>query len=195
MSLAAPARSYDLLVRASGSSLFHLDRGLALADDQLAWSSTGVPTRAKLASITAIRLQTGGSWQRPIGLCEIRFDDDSALTINSGAPFGTDVRAQTALYREFVHDLHRRLTALGLQQVQFRSGYSERKFQTMVVLTLVAGLTFVALPMVLFALFRDLRALGLFIFSVAFTWPLVTMVGNNAAQPYDPERLPDNVLP
>src|SRR6185369_7994429 len=156
--------SYDLYLRTSDSSLFRLDRGVTLTGDgHIAWSSAGRPDRAKLASIAGVRLQTGGSWGHPTGLCEIRLRDDVVLTVNSARPIRTGAETQDALYRDFVRDLHRRLTALDVAQVQFRAGYSERQFQIIALMAFLAAFMFIVLPMVLLALTRKLWVLGFFL--------------------------------
>jgi hypothetical protein len=190
------ARVYDLALQSSRQGLaFGLNNhGITLADDRLDWTIGGTPDAALLASIVAINLRSGGSWQSPLAQCRITFKDGFVLTVSDAAWSGHKDDSKQAIYRQFVHDLHFRLAALPDVRIFYTSGFSRTQFH---VVSLCA-LFFVALcfvPLVALFVRPDLEYVYVFFAAGAFTWPLLRVLYNNSPGTYDPAQVPPEVLP
>jgi hypothetical protein len=190
------ARVFDLALQSSRQGLtFGLNNhGITLADDRLDWTIGGTPDAALLASIVAINLRSGGSWQSPLAQCRITFRDGFVLTVSDAAWSGYKDESKGAAYRDFVHDLHRRLAALPDARVDYTSGFTKTQFHV----GAAGALFFVALcfvPLIALLVRPDLEYVYVFFAAGALTWPLLRMLYNNSPGTYDPRQIPPQILP
>src|SRR5690554_872842 len=79
------ARIHDVFFTTSKRCWFfnNAHSGITLASDHIAWTVDNKIDSAWYKSIVAIRLQTGGSWMKPIGICEITFADGYRLIVTN----------------------------------------------------------------------------------------------------------------
>lgn len=198
MSTTEPAsgneRSYDLYLSAGLS--FHWsnpNHGVTLADARIIWTIDGETQEAKLASIVQIRLQTGGNAQDVVAMCLVSFADGYVLTVYNSSAQGLPDSGQAAIYREFVRDLHRRL-AVAKVPVDCVAGYTEGRYQVVLVSGVLLGLIVVVLPFVLLLVTGEAKALYLLGAGIFLFWPLYRMVQANKPHRYDPADLPEDLL-
>jgi hypothetical protein len=190
------ARAYDLALTTSRQTVvFRLSNfGITLADDRLDWEIDGVPDAALLTSIVEVNLRRGG-WGHPVAQCRIRFKDGFILTVSDATPSGYPDAGKRALYREFVHDLHRRLAALPNPQAHFSSGFSKTQFHVLSLCALFFVVLWIGIPIVVF-LAGDASELVLFLtFGSGCVWPLLRMLHNNSPGSYAPQTIPAELLP
>jgi hypothetical protein len=188
------ARSYDLWLRASTSRLFGSERGVTLAGDTIAWSVDGRADHGHLRGISEVRLQTGGSPTSPTALCYIQFSDGFLLTLSNVRAIGSDAQAQDAIYRAFVVDPHRRLSAVDHSGIRFVAGYPERKYWIVLMCAVALGVISVGIPVVFLIIAPDFKLIGLLFGGAIFIWPFVTMLQANGPRSYDPRHLPRELL-
>jgi hypothetical protein len=68
------------------------------------------------------------------------------------------------------------------------------RYKGAVVVMVIAGLFFVATPLVLALITGDLQALMLMGAGVFFVWPFMRLVSNNTPRNYTPDALPDELI-
>lgn len=194
----ANPRSFDLFVRSDGRRLFFTnpDHTITVSDGGLAWTSSGMDRQQPFGSIAAIHLQTAqiGNMSRVLDQCIVAFADGARLIVTNGAPNGLPDAAKTATYRDFVRDLHRRLAAGRYGSIRFSAGMTPWRYSGLKVAIVVAGLFFVATPLVLSLAFGDLKGLGIAVAGAFFCAPFVRMLMKNAPRDYTPDALPEQLL-
>jgi hypothetical protein len=191
------ARAYDLALHTSRQGLVFArrNRGITLADDRLDWVISGEPDAALLASIVEINLRTGGVPTSPIAQCRIRFKDGFVLNVSDATWTRHQDEVRRTLYRDFVHDLHRRLGALTGVTVRFIAGYTKTEFHVMALGALFFVAICIGLPITAFFIRPDREfVLGLVVGAV-FVWPLLRMMHFNSPGGYDPRKLPTGLVP
>lgn len=189
------ARAFDLAFSSNRQGFtFAANDGITLSDDRLDWIIGGTPDAALLASVAAINLRSGGSWQSPLAQCRITFRDGFVLTVSDAAWSGHRDEGKKAAYRDFVHDLHRRLAALPGADVTYTCGFTKTQFHVVS----ACALFFVALcfiPLIALLVRPDLEYVYVFFAAGALTWPLLRMLSNNSPGTYAPAQIPPQVLP
>lgn len=191
----ANPRSYDVYFRADGK-IFGLrlaNHGITLSDARIDWISDGRPDAARLDSIVAVHLQTGGAWQNPLATCSITFRDGMTLLIIGGNSLGTSDAGQASLYRAFAHDLHRRLAAIN-STAFFTAGYTEARYRVAFFCGLLLAAMFLGIPLVVLFIRPEAQLILLFMTGAAFLWPLWLMLQKNAQRSYLPSHLPNDLL-
>jgi len=193
--MSAPA-TYDVYFSSRGRRFYFQipNHGVTLTADRIAWSFEGEAQHAGLATIVAVHLQSGGSWQNVIDQCRIGFADGTTLTIINGAANGIPDDKQRGLYRDFVRDLHRRLAAKGGKTIAFTAGYTKEKYRVVLVGAVLLGAICVGVPLVLLLITREARVLFTLAAGGVLCLPLHRMVRNNAPRRYEPGALPDDLL-
>lgn len=190
------ARTHDIYLRENPASLvWHLtDRGIALAEDRLAWLSDGVRRERTFDDIAAIRLQLASAGRGASGLCRIFFRDGTQLHLYGTDQSGLPDDTQNARYTAFVRDLHRRLAA-DARPIAFEAGLPGGNYAVLTAAAIAGAALFVVLPVVLALLLRTMSVLLLCAGSIGFAWPFWRIW--NAAKPrsYTPDALPEDVLP
>jgi hypothetical protein len=190
-------RAYDLALQSNRQRLAFgvRTRRITLAGDRLDWEIDDQPDAALLASIVEINLRTGGSWNHPVAQCRIRFKDGFILIVSDAATTGYPDEAKRSIYREFVHDLHRRLTALPDLQARFVTGVTKRQFHVIALGALFFLAIGVGVPIAVLFLAPGWELVLLLITGVAFVWPLLRMLHYNSPGTYDPRKLPTELAP
>jgi hypothetical protein len=215
---ALESKTYDLSL-SSGPKRFVwriANRGITLGHGTIGWTYDGTAEARRLNDIAAVNLQSVGSWQNAIQQCSIAFNDGTKLVVSDAAAHGLPTKAQSAIYRDFVHGLHAALRAQASDGIRYTAGYGEARYRFVSVFSGLLGLLLVAVPAVLFFftltctpapiqcddLFctparecpSETSVLVLLGFSAVFLWPLWRMVKANAPRTYSPDALPDDLL-
>ncbi len=107
---------------------------------------------------------------------------------------GLSDKEQTQIYRDFVCDLHGRLAGAGQSRISFTAGMSDLRYKGLFVTLMIAGLFFVATPLVLAILTGDMKALMLVGAGALFVWPFMRVLSNNTPRNYTPDVLPDELI-
>jgi hypothetical protein len=186
-------KSYGLYARSGGPRFawrLH-DQGVSLGHGRIAWNEDGARHEAPLAGIESVHLQSGGDWQNVIGQCDIGFRDGRVLHITNGNASGLPDAAQRAIYRDFLRDLHGRLSGA---RVRFTAGFPPRRYRVVLVAAILLGLIIVATPLVLLLITGETRALLILVAGGMLGFPLTRMVKANAPRPYTPDDLPEELM-
>ena len=188
-------RSYDVYFRADGGwfSLRLADHGITLSDARIDWVSDGRPDAARLDSIVAVHLQTGGTWQDPIAICKITLRDGLDLLVIGGNSLGTGDAGQASLYRAFVHDLHGRLAATN-STASFTAGYTETRYRAAFACGILLAAMFLGIPLAVLFIHPEAQLVLLFMSGAIFLWPLWLMLQKNAPRRYTLAQLPNELL-
>ena len=190
----ADPRRYDVCFSLPGGSLFRkLDRGVALGGDGIAWTTDGRTLQMPYGDVAAVHLTSGGL-QTIIDRCAIAFADGTALTVVNSNPGGYADRAQAAAYRDFVHDLHRRLAAGAAAGTRFTAGGPRGRYLTMMAATGVVTLACVAGGAAFFVVFGDLKGIALAFLGAYLGWKFGRVTRANAPRDYAPGHVPEELL-
>jgi hypothetical protein len=189
------ARSYDLALRTCESGLFTRDRGIKLSNAGIGWTFDGHADEAPFENVVEVHLQTGGAPDAVLGICRIQFETGYFISVNSSRPLSVSHETQSALYRDFVRDLHRRLATHGPSSVKFSAGYEVGKFWVVLACTALLGLMAVVIPLVFLVVITNIAAVALLVAGAIFLWPFVRMIQANIGRRYDPRHIPDDLLP
>jgi hypothetical protein len=195
-----PERTHDVYLTTSTGRFYisNPNRGVTLKDDQIVWTFDGKVDGAPFKNIVEVHLQSGGSWQKPINLCQIAFADRYKLIVTNGNELGIPNDEQRARYRDFVHDLHARLAAHAAARsglpITFSAGYPSGRYLFLLVLTVIMALIFIGVPLVVLLFTGEIRPLMLLIVGAVFIWPLKQMMQENVPRSYDPARLPNDLM-
>jgi hypothetical protein len=194
----APAnkRTYDVYLTAGAPRFYFVNdnHGVTLTDERIGWTFDGRADHAAFSDIVSIHLQTGGDWRNVIDQCTIELADETRLAITNGNASGRPDDTQTAIYRDFVRDLHRRLAARKDPSIRFTAGYTPGSYRVIVVCAILLGILCVMLPLILTLATGRMEMLGLLIAGGFLCWPLARMVLKNAPRAYTPQRIPDELL-
>ena len=195
----APSRVYEVYFYVAGGRRLFLrnpNHGVTLDDGNIAWTSCGAARVQSLASVAAVHLQTAalGSADTVIDQCRIDFTGGPAITVSNAAASGMPCARQTAIYREFLRDLHARLAAQGAGAVRFTAGMARWRYKLLFAALLACGLLFIAAPIGLVIATGDWRLLTALAMGVSLCWPFTRLMINNAPRDYTPDRLPDELL-
>jgi|SRR5579872_5300171 len=187
-------RHYDLYVSVGARFYFHNpNHGVTLSDEGLAWRADGRDDHAAFANIGAVHLQSGGDWRNAIDQCRLELADGSAVIVTNADALGLPNEQQTALYRAFVRDLHRRIVVAGAP-IHFSAGYSPGRYRVILICVVLVGLMFIGIPLVMLMATWDTAFAGLLLAGFFFCWPLVLMLRNNAPRDDRPDIPPDKLL-
>jgi hypothetical protein len=194
-----PPRSYDVYFSAPGGSRFfsrNPNHGIAVADSGITWTADGRTSEAPFADIVSVHLQTAtlGNAERMIDQCRIEFVNGTALVVSNASSSGLPDQAQTPPYRDFVRDLHAHLAAHTDGAIHFSAGMAQWRYNGLLVTMIIAGLFFVAAPLLLVAFTGDLYGLIIAAGGASLSWPFIELLRNNAPRDYRPDQLPDELL-
>jgi hypothetical protein len=195
--LPADAHRYDVYFTITGGPRFFLrnpNHGIALGADHMVYRADGHDNVAAFAEIAAIHVQTAalGSAHNVIDQCTITFAGGAGLTVSNATSSGLPDAAQTPVYRAFVHDLHAHLATY--DKIRFTAGMMPWRYKTLLIALIVAGLFFVATPMMLTAITGDLTGLAVAVGGAFFCWPFFTLMQKNAPRDYAPDQPPEELL-
>lgn len=192
-------REYTLCYREDVVRVFwRMDDRLILLDENgLQWSAPNSSTkRATFEDIVRIRLVVvSGGKEGLIGSCNIYFKNGRMLTVMGGNNWGLCDPEKAELYRQFVHDLHRRLTAEDCSRIDFLAGQTEGARALSKAATILAALFFIALPVGLFVVTKKAECLFIMLGGVAFAFPVFRQFKANTPRNYSPRNIPAELLP
>ena len=194
------ARTHDVFFTTSQRSWFSskAQRGVTLAADHIAWTFSNKNDSAWYKSIVEVRLETGGSWAKPVCVCGITFADGYRLLATNGTASGTPTDDQRAAYRDFVYDLHARLVAHAATRerppIAFHGGLTPARYWTVLIGAIVLGLILVVLPLGFLLFTGEIKSLFVLCTGLVFVWPLAVTVKKNAPLTYDPRKPPNALI-
>jgi hypothetical protein len=99
------------------------------------------------------------------------------------------------LYRQFVRNLHRRLSAEESSRIEFVAGQTKTSRGFSQAAMIAAALFFVVLPLGLFVVTGEPECLFLMLGGFAFVFPFFGQFKDNAPRHYSPRNIPAELLP
>lgn len=196
----AQRRDYGLFVRpgTGGLALKLSDEGVGLTDERLFWANGGGEETRPLSDISGVHLTVAHITRHgDFGSCEIRFGEAVPLQVVASSAFGFPDEQRSPVYAAFIRDLHASLAQRPAGTVRFSAGVSEGRLRVMQVMLIIAGLLFVALPLVLLLLLLS-GELGMLAAALAGGILVAGLYGwteKNRPRSYDPRRVPPELLP
>lgn len=152
--------------------------------------------RATFEDIVRIRLATGTDGDSDlIGSCIIHFKKGRMLTVMGGNNWGVCDPEKAELYRQFVHDLHRRLSAEDSSRIEFLAGQTEASRGFSQAALIVGALFFLVLPVGLFVVTGEPECLFILLGGFAFVSPFFRQFQTNTPRHYSPRNIPAELLP
>jgi len=192
-------REYTLCYREDVVRVFWRmeDRPILVHENGLQWSAPNSPMqRATFEDIVRIRLVTvSGGEDGLIGSCIIHFKKGGMLTVMGGNNWGVCDPEKADLYRQFVDDLHRRLSAKDGSRIEFIAGQTEASRGFSQAAIIVMALFFLVLPVGLFALTGEPECLFIMLGGFAFASPFFRLFKANTPRNYSPRNIPPELLP
>lgn len=186
---------YDLYTRDGDTRFFWrlTDHGVAVEPGALVLYRAGQWTRAPYDRIMSVGLSTGSAGRgNVIANCTITLTNGSRIIVSNVKASGVSDLSRDADYRHFVKDFHKALVASGAASaITFRSGFSEGRMTGLRISLVIAGLFFIALPLVLLLITRELKALWITLAGIAFIVPMVGIARTNQPGTYRPDMPPD----
>ena len=194
---ASDGKSYDLYLKAGEGRVVwsYADHGVTLSDDAIAWVADGRPSQVHLGDIVAVHLRLSYIEDNAIGGCRLTFADGSGLSIVSGNKRGFGDAAQDRLYVEFIEDLHARLARHRNAGATFTAGFSDTRYHFGLVVSVIAALFFVVLPVALLLTLHDWHLALITYAGFALVWPLYKAMQANVPRSYDPHHVPPELMP
>lgn len=194
----AARRDYSLFVRRNpGELALKLsDEGVTIAGGRLVWTTAAGEDARPLADISAVHLSVAHITRHgDFGSCIIHFGEAVRLQVVGSSAFGFPDEERDPVYAAFVRDLHEQLATRPTGAVRFSAGVSEGRLQVMQVMLVIAGLFFVALPLVLLLFTGDLGMLAATAIGGIFVAGLYGWMQKNRPRSYDPQHVPPELLP
>lgn len=190
------ATHHDVYIRAGDAGFYFRNdnHGVTLAENEINWTYEGREDGAPYANIRSVHLQTGGNWQDAICQCRITFADGFRLLVTNANERGLPDDNQRPLYRQFVHDLHGRLSALPHASITFTAGLQGLRYPIVIACGVALGVIFVGVPVVVMIATRSLGPAMLLFAGVGLYWPLITWIEKNGPRTYDPRHPPQALL-
>ena len=191
------SQAYDVYFTVAGGSRFVLwltNHGITVGDNGLSFSVDGQAQTMAFADIAAIHLSSGAVGQEVIDQCKITFNSGNTITVSNATSSGLPNQAQTQIYRDFVDGLHNRLAGACRDKISFTAGMSGFRYKGLLVTLVIAGLFFIATPLVLAIITGDAHALILMGTGVFLVWPFMRVLSNNTPRNYTPDALPDELM-
>jgi hypothetical protein len=192
-------REYTLCYREGDARVFWRmdDRPILLHENGLQWSAPNSPMqRAAFEDIIRIRLVAGSDGESElIGSCIIYFKNSRILTVMGGNNWGLCDLEKAELYRQFVHDLHRRLSAEDSSRIEFVAGQTKTAHGLSQAAMILLVLFFLVLPLGLFVATGEPKCLLIMLGGFAFASPFFGQFKANTPRNYSPRNIPAELLP
>ena len=193
------SQAYDVYFTVSGGPRFVMwltNHGITVGETGISFAVDGQTRTCAFADIAGVHLSSGAVGEDVIDQCKIAFNAGNTITVSNVASRGLPNQEQTQIYRDFICDLHSRLADAGAGQskISFTAGMSSGRYNFALVTLIVAGLFFIATPLVLAVITGDAHALILMATGGFLVWPFMRVVGNNTPRNYTPDALPDELL-
>jgi hypothetical protein len=188
-------RSYDLCINVAGRRLYwrNPNHGITLGADSITWTMDGSANEMAYGNIVAVHLDSAGQ-KVTADRCTITFADGRGLLVVNTDPGGYRDAKRGPLYRDFVRDLHARLSANGCTEIRYTAGVPRWRYRAMLIGAAIATPVFCLSGLLQWLLAGDLHGLGLAILGGYFCWTLVRRALANAPRDYTPEKLPQALL-
>jgi hypothetical protein len=188
---------YDLALR-MGPRRFYWRlpyAGVWLRPDRMEWAA-GTKFERKYADLRSIHLSQGYVPRSgTIASSAITFRNGDLLTVTSATDRGLSDDGRIQIYRDFLLDLHARLSDDDRKCIAFTSGNSGALQMFGKITMVVATLFFVVLPLGLLIFTRDLQALYITGVGAFFVFPMWKVIRRNEPRTYDSRRLDEDLLP
>jgi len=185
---------YDVCFYVNGRPYLRmLDHGIALDRDSIAWTTRdSQTTEMAFGNIVAINLKSSGS-RVIVEQCAITFADNTVLTVVNSGLGGYSDRQRALAYRDFVRDLHARLTGASYSAIRF-TGVPRGRYLAMLAFAAAMALVCGVVGLAEFLTVHDWRGPILILLGGYSCWRLGRKALANAPRDYTPERLPENLL-
>jgi len=190
------SQAYDVYFTVSGGPRFvmwNTNHGITVDENGMSFAVDGQARTCAFADVAGVHLSSGAAGENVIDQCKIAFNTGNTITVSNATSGGLSNKEQTQLYRTFVYDLHSRLAA-GHDTIRFTAGMSSTRYNFALVTLIIAGLFFIATPLVLALMTGDAHALILMGTGAFLVWPFMRVVGNNTPRNYTPDALPDELI-
>lgn len=173
------------------------NEGIAIEADQLSWHDGEIRKIASLKNLREVHLQCIETKDGAIGTCVITFRNLAKLTISSASAYGSPEEERARVYAAFLKDLHDSIVAHNAKdaRIDYVGGVSPLRFKVVVGAMIVAIAMFVALPVVLLFVTGDFQALWIAAGGAFFVYPLFRSMQRSAPQNYQPDAIPEELLP
>lgn len=169
------------------------DEGVVVEDEALLVMRASRWARIPFRDIAAVTLSSNVIGRSPVtGQCIVRLEDGRRVVISSGNEQGIADGRRDGPYRLFLRDFHRKLIESGeARAIEFRSGYTQARMNGLIFATIIGTLFFIATPLVLLLLTRDVKTLLICLAGIGFIWPAWRMIEANRPMNYEPSAPPD----
>jgi hypothetical protein len=191
------SQAYDVYFTVSGGPRFVLwntNHGVTVGENGISFAVDGQARTCAFADVAGVHLSSGSVGRDIIDQCKIELASGDTITVSNAASKGLPNTEQTQIYRDFVYDLHGRLAGAGQSKISFTAGMSGLRYKGLLVTLIIAGLFFVATPLVLAIVTGDFQALMLVGAGAFFVWPFMRVLSNNTPRNYTPDALPDELI-
>jgi hypothetical protein len=189
-------KSYALPLRTPAAHLAWRDKdvGITLAAGRLNWSIADKAFEMPLARISDIHLSTSTIGAGIIPVCTITFDDRSRLKIFGTADTGLADTGQARIYRDFVLELLRSLSADDRSRIAFVSGYAQGRYVRYQIAAYIVLVWLVLMPFGLVLYTQALKPLIILIFGAGLFWRTRATANANAPRIFDPGNVPGDMI-
>ena len=117
------------------------------------------------------------------------------LRVIGGNNWGLHDPEKAALYRQFVQDLHGRLSANDNSGIEFVAGQTKASHGVSQAAMIVAALFFLVFPLGLFVVTGEPKCLFLMLGGFALVSPFFGQLKTNTPRNYSPKNIPAELLP
>jgi hypothetical protein len=191
------SQAYDVYFTVAGGPRFVLwntNHSITVNENGLSFAVDGQTRTCAFADVAGVHLSSGTAGENVIDQCKIVFNTGDTITVSNTASGGLSNQEQTQTYRDFVYDLHGRLARAGQSKISFTTGMTSTRYNFALVTLIIAGLFFIATPLVLALITGDAHALILMGTGAFLVWPFMRVVGDNTPRNYTPDALPDELI-
>jgi hypothetical protein len=187
--------TYDLCVTVAGRRLYWRNRnhGVTLGQDCIAWTMDGEAVETAYGNIVAVHLDSRGQKVKA-DRCIITFADGSGLLVVNTDPGGFADAERARRYRDFVRDLHARLSPDRYPLIRFTAGVQRARYWTMLIAAVTGAGAFAVAGLAGFFIFHLWNGLLLLIAGEYACWTLLRRALANRPRNYTPDKLPEVLL-
>ena len=170
------------------------DIGITLAAGRLNWSIADKAFEMPLSRITEIHLSTSMIGTGIIPVCTLTFSDRSWLKIFGTADTGLADAGQARIYRDFVLELLRSLSADDRSRIAFGSGYAQGRYVRYQIAAYIVLVWLVIMPFGLALYTQQLKPLIILIFGAGLFWRTRATANANTPRSFDPGNVPGDMI-
>jgi hypothetical protein len=166
---------------------------VTLGQDCIAWTMDGEAVETAYGNIVAVHLDSRGQKVKA-DRCIITFADGSGLLVVNTDPGGFADAERARRYRDFVRDLHARLSPDRYPLIRFTAGVPRARYWTMLISAIAGAAVFAAAGFLGYFIFHLWNGFFLFMFGEYLCWKLGRRALANAPHDYAPDKLPEALL-